>query len=368
VIVTVTASLPYTLETFSGAIETAYTYSIAATLDVYPEFITLTVQGRRRRSDSITVDAAAKVPAEQLSSISSKIADPTALAASLNSNLQGYGLKAVSGLSVAPIKTISVSVADILLSRLTDGSTVQNQLLLLLGSNSSFIKRPAAASNPRFVEIEIRLYLSKSEFESKRSQFILAIANAAGVNASSVNITSVQVSPSVRRTSSSTDVSVLIDSLSTGAGSIGNQQSASGGVSSTTISSPSLNKNTSVSSSDDNKSTVIGAAVGATAAVLAVALCLACIFRDNLKRSCGFSKPDTAASLPSNSEPGADTQGSSPAVVALTAPTAATATTNSVFIVGSQIGHQAVNVQVLEYNHPDQAPLPDPAPRTTTFV
>jgi len=168
VIVTVTASLPYTVDEFSGSVQIAYTYSIAATLDVYPQFVTLTVQGRRRRSDSITVDAAAKVPAEQLSSISSKIADTTSLTASLNANLQSYGLKAASGLSVAT-QTISISTTDMILSRLSNVSMLQSQLSSALGANAVLVGPILAASDPRYVSIQVRISLSISDFDQSKS-------------------------------------------------------------------------------------------------------------------------------------------------------------------------------------------------------
>lgn len=265
------------------------------------------------------------------------------MAAALNSNLQGYGLKAVSGLSVAPIKTVSVSITDMILGKLADGSTIKDQLLLILGSNSSMIRPPSAASNPRYVSIEIRVFLSISDFNLKRSQFILVIAKAAGVNATSVNVTSVRESPSIRRTSSSTDVSVLVDSLSTEE-SVGNPKMSGNGAQSTTPRvSPSSNTTTLVSSSDDNKSTVIGAAVGATLGAIALGVLGVVIYFKKFASKEGGSDGSTDAANAENvykteTEGQANTTGQ-----ANTEPSRSTYTAES-------SKHQVVELQ---YRHPD---------------
>ena len=277
VVVTLTMALPYTLDEFTDSVQLAVRYSIAATLNVYPQFVSLNIPNSRR--SGMTVNAVAKVPEDQGSSIRSAVANTSSLTAALNSHLQSYGLREVSGISVM-VKTEEVLPGDQILSRLTI-KAIQDHLLITLGLNATCVTAPSVSSNLQFINVEIRVPLALSDLDKMtENKIIIGISQAAGVDSRQVNITSMSAFQPVRRSLSSTNVFIQIDTLLYLSTSITTSSV------STYSSNASLSTNASflvvpfVTSGSDSTGKIIGGAVGGSLGFLALLLFafLACKF------------------------------------------------------------------------------------------
>jgi len=271
-------------------VQLAYTYSIAATLNVYPQVVSLNIDSssRRRSGSGLTVEANAKIPAEQNSSFTSLLGNTSNLVATLNQNLQSYGMPTISGITVSTA-TSTVSALDIIRIKLSKGA-VEAQLLLSIGLNTTFMSAIPSPAGTSIIILKIRVPLSVTDAEStdQQSRLIHGIATVAGVQDLQVTINSTLPSfPSFRRaTLISSDITILINtdlislsstsqnpllgrSTSSTAISVTGSGGISGGTSSTNISQSQSNSNTqgsaasqSVGSNSDDNGKIIGAAVG----------------------------------------------------------------------------------------------------------
>ena len=269
VVVTLTMVLPYTKDEFTDSLQLAFTYSMAETLNVYPQFISLNIQNRRRGSAGLTVDAVAKVPEEQGNSIRSAISNTTALAIALNSNLQNYGLKDISGVLVS-IQEVLVRIGDKILSRLNINS-IQNHLFSVLGLNTTCVLVPSLSSDQRFISLGVRVPLSLSDLDSiSQNKIIIGISQAAEVNTNQVNITSML--PLNRRSSGSTNVFIQIDTVPVLTGSGLTTYGSTTYISTVTSSITNVSNVLvpTITAGSDNSGKIIGGAVGGSLGFLAL--------------------------------------------------------------------------------------------------